>query len=108
MTLTKKTMIREIGRRTRLKNRDVQRMLKTLIEVWTEELIEGSGRIELEGLFVIETRQVDRGERTGQLRSGKAPRYIRRVGMRAGHSLWQQLRLTPDESSTLPFQNHDG
>ncbi|MBN8592021.1 MAG: HU family DNA-binding protein [Anaerolineae bacterium] len=60
MTLTKKTMIREIGRRTRLKNRDVQRMLKTLIEVWTEELIEGSGRIELEGLFVIETQQVDR------------------------------------------------
>lgn len=108
MTLTKRQMVREIGRRTRLKNRDVQSMLETLIEVWSEELVEGSGRIELEGLFVIETRHVDRGERTGQLRSGKAPRYIRRVGMRVSHSLRQQLRLTPDESSTLPFQDHDG
>jgi len=58
MTLTKKTMVREIGRRTRLKNRDVQRMLETLIEVWTEELVEGSGRIELEGLFVIEVQAI--------------------------------------------------
>ncbi|MBN8591990.1 MAG: HU family DNA-binding protein [Anaerolineae bacterium] len=57
MTLTKKTMIREIGRRTRLKYRDVQLMLEALIEVWTEELAEGSGRIELEGLFVLESRQ---------------------------------------------------
>ncbi|MBN8592000.1 MAG: HU family DNA-binding protein [Anaerolineae bacterium] len=56
MTLTKKMMIREIGRRTRLKNRDVQRMLETLIEVWTEEVVEEGGRIELEGLFVLETR----------------------------------------------------
>jgi nucleoid DNA-binding protein len=108
MTLTKKQMVREIGRRTRLKNRYVQMMLETLIEVWTEELVEGSGRIELEGLFVLESRQVDRGECTGHLRSGKAPRYIRRVGMRVSHSLRQQLRLTTDESSTHPFQDHDG
>ncbi len=38
MTLNKKKMVREIGRRTRLKNRDVQLMLETLIDVWTEEL----------------------------------------------------------------------
>ncbi|HUN05234.1 MAG TPA: hypothetical protein PLQ56_01475 [Aggregatilineales bacterium] len=59
MTLTQKTMICEIGRLTRLKNRDVQMMLETLIEVWTEELVEVSGRIELEGVFVVETRERD-------------------------------------------------
>lgn len=47
MTLNKNKMIREIRRRTRLKNRDVLVMLEVLIEVWTEELVAG-GRIELE------------------------------------------------------------
>lgn len=47
MTLTKNKMIREIGQRTRLKNRDVQVMLEALIEVWAEALVSG-GRIELE------------------------------------------------------------
>ncbi len=47
MTLTKNKMIREIGRRTRLKNREVQVMLEAVIEVWAEELVAG-GRIELE------------------------------------------------------------
>ena len=32
LSLNKQKMIREIGRRTRLKNRDVERMLETLIE----------------------------------------------------------------------------
>ncbi len=58
MTLTKNKMVREVGRRTRLKNRDVQTMLEALIEVWTEELVDGSGRIELEGLFVIEVQTI--------------------------------------------------
>ncbi|MDX2138241.1 MAG: hypothetical protein SF123_09100 [Chloroflexota bacterium] len=42
MTLNKKQMIREVGRLTRLKNHDVQAMLEALIDVWTEELVEGS------------------------------------------------------------------
>jgi len=33
MTLTKNKMVREIGRRTRLKNRDVQAMLESLGEL---------------------------------------------------------------------------
>ena len=53
MTMNRKTTIREIGRRTRLKNRDVQVMLETLIEVWTEELIRG-GRVEIENFAVLE------------------------------------------------------
>ncbi|MGJ3238179.1 MAG: HU family DNA-binding protein [Anaerolineae bacterium] len=46
MSLNKNKMVREIGRRTRLKNRDVQMMLETLIDVWSEELVAG-GHIEL-------------------------------------------------------------
>lgn len=59
MTLTKKKMIREIGRRTRLKNRDVQLMLEALIDVWTEELVSG-GRIELENFLVLEVQTIER------------------------------------------------
>ncbi len=81
MTLTKKKMISEIGRRTRLKNRDVQAMLEALVEVWTEELVSG-GRIELEKFFVLETTQIDRKENSGMLGFQKAPRYIQRIVVR--------------------------
>jgi nucleoid DNA-binding protein len=90
MTLTKNKMIREIGQRTRLKNRDVQVMLEALIEVWTEELVSG-GRIELENLFVLETQWIDRGEQCGTLANGDAPRYIRRVTLRVSKRLKQCL-----------------
>jgi nucleoid DNA-binding protein len=86
MTLTKNKMIREIGRRTRLKNRAVQVMLEALIEVWAEELV-GGGRIELENLFVLEVQTIDRGENAGALNSGKAPRYVRRVMLRVSKKL---------------------
>ncbi len=90
MTLTKNKMIREIGRRTRLKNRDVQLMLEALIEVWTEELI-GGGRIELENLFVLEVQTIDRGENAGTLKTGDAPRTIQRVILRVSKQLKQCL-----------------
>ena len=90
MTLTKNNMVREIGRRTRLKNREVQLMLEALIEVWTEELVSG-GRIELENLFVLETQWIDRGEQRGTLVSGDAPRYITRVTLRVSKRLKQCL-----------------
>lgn len=91
MTLTKNKMIREIGQRTRLKNREVQVMLEALIEVWTEELVSG-GRIELENLFVLETQWIDRGEQRGTLASGEAPRTIRRVSLRLSKKLKVALR----------------
>jgi nucleoid DNA-binding protein len=82
MTLTKNKMVREIGRRTRLRNHDVQAMLEALVEVWTEELIAG-GRIELENLFVLEVKEVDRGENPGILNAGEtAPRRIKKVTLR--------------------------
>ena len=59
MTMNRKATIREIGRRTRLKNRDVQLMLETLIEVWTEELVNG-GRVEIEKFIVIDVQTIER------------------------------------------------
>jgi len=92
MTLTKNKMIREIGRRTRLKNREVQLMLEALIEVWTEELV-SDGRIELENLFVLEVQTIDRGENAGAIKSGDAPRYIRRVILRVSKKLRNDSRM---------------
>ncbi len=86
MTLNRSKLIREIGRRTRLKNRDVQLMLETLIDVWTEELVAG-GRIELENFIVLETQTIDRGENAGTLRGGDAPRYVRQVVVRGSRKL---------------------
>ncbi|MBW4439005.1 MAG: HU family DNA-binding protein [Pleurocapsa minor GSE-CHR-MK-17-07R] len=59
MSLNKKKMVREIGRRTRLSNRDVERVIETLVEVWTEELVAG-GRIEIEHFLVLETQTIER------------------------------------------------
>lgn len=92
MTLNKNRMIREIGRRTRLKNRDVQLMLETLIDVWTKELVAG-GRIELENFLVLETQTIDRGANAGTLKGGDAPRYVRRVVMRGSKKLKHRLNV---------------
>ncbi|MBA3874202.1 MAG: HU family DNA-binding protein [Anaerolineae bacterium] len=90
MTLTKNKMVRDIGRRTRLKNHDVAEMLEALVEVWTEELVAG-GRIELENFIVLETWTIDRGENAGTLKGGDAPRTIRRVMMRVSKKLKADL-----------------
>lgn len=94
MTLTKNTMVREIGRRTRLKNRDVQAMLETLIEVWTDELVAG-GRIELENFLVLEVKEIDRGENSGKLKGNlyyyQAPRYTQRIILRVSRKLRKQV-----------------
>lgn len=95
MTLTKNKMVREIGRRTRLKNQNVQAMLEALVEVWTEELV-NEGRIELENFLVLEVQTIDRGEQRGMLSSGdaiyEAPRLIRRLTVRVSKSLKRSLR----------------
>ena len=59
MTLTKNRMVAEIGRRTRLKNREAQAVIEALIELWIEELA-NDGRIELENFLVIEVRTIRR------------------------------------------------
>jgi nucleoid DNA-binding protein len=90
MALTKNKMVSEIGRRTRLRNHDVQRMLEALSEVWTEELASG-GRIELQNFLVLEVRRIDRGERRGMLSSGEPRRVIRRLTVRPSKSLRRQI-----------------
>lgn len=90
MTLNKNKMVREIGRRTRLKNRDVQLVLETLVDVWTEELVAG-GRIELENFLVLEMQTIDRGEQRGTLTSGKPPRIIQRISLRVSKKLKHHL-----------------
>lgn len=96
MTLTKNKMIRAIGRRTRLKNREVQVMLEALMEVWTEELI-GGGRIELENLFVLEVQTIDRGENAGVLNGSDVPRMIQRVTLRVSKRLKQCLNHSGEQ-----------
>jgi nucleoid DNA-binding protein len=92
MTLTKKKMVRKIGRRTRLKNRDVRLMLDALIDVWTETLIDGE-KIEIENLFVLEVIEIDRGKQTGMLRGRQIPpRRIKRVILRTSKHLRTHLR----------------
>lgn len=67
MSLNKKKMVREIGRRTRLKNRDVQAVIETLVDVWSEELVTG-GRIELEGFLTIRVK-CKFGNQRGRIRA---------------------------------------
>lgn len=108
MTLTKNKMIREIGRRTRLKNREVQVMLEALIEVWAEELVSG-GRIELEHFLVLEVIEIDRGSNSGVLKrngiSYYAPRLIHRLVAKPSKLLRKRLKKLTTSSkrgSNLP------
>lgn len=90
MTLTKNRMVREVGRRTRLRNHDVQRVVEALIEVCSEELAVG-GRIELQDFLVLEVQRIDRGERRGMLSTGEPRRVIHRLVARPGKLLRQHL-----------------
>jgi nucleoid DNA-binding protein len=96
MSLDKNKTIAEVGRRTRLRNHDVQKMLEALIEVWSEELVSG-GRIELEKFLVLEVRRVDRGENAGHLMVGgklsRAPRYIYHMVVRPGRQLRERIKV---------------
>ena len=85
MSLNRKKMVREIGRRTRLPNRDVERVIETLVEVWTEELVSG-GRIELEHFLVLDVHTVERG--TSRLLPA---RRFRRVTVRGSKALRTRL-----------------
>jgi nucleoid DNA-binding protein len=96
MSLDKNKTIAEVGRRTRLRNHDVQKMLEALIEVWSDELADG-GRIELENFLVLEVKSVDRGEHTGSLLVGgklrRAPRVIKKLVVRPSKYLRKHLRI---------------
>src|SRR5215213_3116031 len=96
MTLNKNKTVQKIGQRTRLKNRDVQLMLETLVEVWTKELSQ-DGRIEIENFLVLEVKWIDRGENAGMLLVGgklrRAPQLIPRLFVRPSKQLRKRLRI---------------
>ncbi len=96
MSLDKNKTIAEVGRRTRLRNHDVQKMIEALVEVWTAELAQ-EGRIELENFLVLEVRRVDRGERAGSLLIGgklcRVPRVIKKLTVRPSKSLKRRLKI---------------
>ena len=85
MSLTTNSMLREIGRRTRLSNRDVERVIETLVDVWTEELVSG-GRIEIEHFMVLEMQVVDRYRNNPFLRQ-----TFRQIKLRASKALRERL-----------------
>ena len=92
MTLTKKKMVREIGRRTRLTNREVQEVVEALVDVWTEALIEGE-KIEIANFLVLEVKEIDRGINTGFLESTNVPpQKIKRVVLRTSKHLRRLLK----------------
>ena len=90
MALTKNKMVSEIGRRIRMRNHDVQRVIEALIDVWAEELASG-GRIELENFLVLEVQRIDRGEQRGMLSSGQPRRVIHRLMVRPSKRLKARL-----------------
>ena len=96
MSLDKNKTIAEVGRRTRLRNHDVQKMLEALVEVWSEELAQ-AGRIELENFLVFEVKWIDRGEKAGTLLIGgklhRAPRIIKKLTVRPSKSLKERLKI---------------
>lgn len=85
MSLNKKRMVREIGRRTRLSNRDVQRVVETLVEVWTEELVSG-GRIEIENFVALEIHTVERHRDNPALQQ-----TLRQIKLRVSKALREKL-----------------
>lgn len=89
MTMTKNATVQEIGQRTRLKNRDVQLMLETLIDVWTEELIAG-GRVEIEHFIVLDVQTIERSA------NRLLPKQkFRQIKVRASKSLREKLKQHP-------------
>lgn len=87
MSLNKKRMVREIGRRTRLRNRDVERVIETLVELWTEELVAGE-RIEIERFLVLDVQTVERA--AGCLLPA---RKCRRIVVRGSNALRRRLNM---------------
>lgn len=94
MSLNKKRMVREIGRRTRLSNRDVERVIETLVDVWTEELVSG-GRIEIEHFMVLKVKTIHRDKNSGKVSAHEpiisSPRVVKRVLLRSSKALRTKL-----------------
>ncbi len=76
-TLNKEQLTREIGRRTRLRNADVARVLAEFMDVVTEHLADGE-RVELENFLVFEVRPLIRQGQTIQVLKVRPARKLRK------------------------------
>ena len=92
MSLNKQNMVREIGRRTRLPNRDVQRVIETLVELWIEELV-NNGRIELENFITVQTRTSERA-----VSGSSSKRVIRQIKLKVSRKTHHLLNPRSDQA----------
>ncbi|KAB2867194.1 MAG: HU family DNA-binding protein [Anaerolineae bacterium] len=92
MTLTRKSIVRTIGQRTRLPNPQVELMLEALIDLWMEALGQGE-RIEIEDFLILEAVWI-RHSGGGRLQQGQVVKAGYKVVLRTrpGKKLYQLLR----------------
>src|SRR5476651_447202 len=93
--MNKRSTIVEIGKRTRMRNYDVQRMFETLVEVWSEALARGE-KIEIENFLILELHTITRHGRLGTLinreKEVKASATRREVRVRLSKHLKTAIR----------------
>src|SRR5204862_22636 len=93
--MNKRDTITAIGQRTRMRNHDVQVVIETLLELWTDELARG-GRIEIQNFLVLELqttrRQGNLGTLISQGREVKIPPLRREVRVRTSKYLRKRIR----------------
>ncbi len=93
--MNKRSTIVEVGRRTRMRNYEVQSLFETLVEVWSEALARGE-KIEIENFLILELHTIIRHGRLGTLRSGerevKIPPQRREVRVRLSKHLKRAIR----------------
>jgi len=94
--VNKRDTIAAIGKKTRLRNHDVQQVVETLLEVWTEELAAG-GRIEIQNFLVLEVKTARRTGEPGLLinregHAAKIPAVQKRVRVSTSKYLRRRIR----------------
>ncbi len=94
--MNKRDTIAAVGKKTRLRNHDVQQVVETLLEVWTEELAAG-GRIEIQNFLVLEVQTIRRKGSLGILlnpegHAAKIPAIQKRVRVSASKYLRRRIR----------------
>jgi nucleoid DNA-binding protein len=96
--MNKRDTIAAIGQKTRMRNHDVQTVVEALLELWTEELVNG-GRIEIQNFLVLQLQTTRRKGNLGTLRSNgqevRIPRVRREIKVWASKYLKQRIRGKP-------------
>ena len=93
--MNKRSTIVEVGKRTRMRNYDTQRMFETLVEVWSEALARGE-KIEIENFLILELHTIMRRGQLGMLlnegKEVKIPARRREVRVRLSKHLKAAIR----------------